>query len=105
MLLLKLFSKSLLYLESRFGYRSNQGIDGGILVDVVLVVVVPGEGVECPQLVPPRAHLGVVVAEEPADVGSDHGEAELVELQDPDDGELEVVPLGVVVAWRKNASS
>ena len=46
---------------------------------------------------PAGAHLGLVIAEESADVGPDHGEAELVELHDTDDGELQVVPLRVVI--------
>ena len=61
------------------------------------MVVIPGQWVEGAKLVPAGAHLGVVIAEESADVGPDHGEAELVELQDPDDGELQVVPLRVVI--------
>ena len=60
-------------------------------------VVVPAEGVECPQLVPPDTQLLSGVSDESTDICSDHGNTKLVELEHADDGEVKVVPLGPVV--------
>ena len=46
---------------------------------------------------PPGTELLCGVSYEATDVGSNHRDPKLVELQDPDDGVLEVGPVGEVV--------
>ena len=59
--------------------------------------MVPGERVEGAQLLPPGTQLLCSVVKETANVRSHERDPELVELEDPDYGSLEVVPLAPVV--------
>ena len=61
-------------------------------------VVIPTKGVEGPQLVPSDAELLCGVANEATDVGPDHRYSELIELEHPDHGVLQIRPVGEVVA-------
>ena len=62
-----------------------------------MILSLPGEGVECPKLMPAETQLLLSVPNEPTDVCSDKRDPELVELQHADDGVLQVVPVREVV--------
>ena len=58
-----------------------------------MILSLPGEGVEGPQLMPAETQLLLCVPNKSTDVCSNKWDAELVELQHADDGVPQVVPV------------